>query len=454
MSNDEKSTAVALRVPIAVQTRAAAVSIEAADAMMPAITAMWPADVKSNPALGRLVARIAVAYGLDPLMNEVTIYQGKPYITIDGRLRKAQEHEQYRGLECRPATEEERKNYRAVDDDHLWRAEVYRKDWPKAVVGWGLVRKGDRNVVAQSTPQLMAEKRAKARALRDAFSIPLPSAEDAEDYTPAPSRYVNSTTGELTDTRPGGMLASRGQISAIHVLEKQLESDAEQRHQRFVGMFDKVATNELTEGEAAAYLEWLASALEARENQRPEVIEAKRRDETPLTVPKAASKRFHTRQEPTDVVLPTGRVFISAEQIEADRDAEDAEPEPAVDAEVVEDAPEADHGTPLADMPERLRAPLAAAAMAIGQTPEPDWSPGKVAQEWAKLLRSFGIKKVSEINAQAIIAALHLAQTGEEISIDTAPDHVTGGEIIWLANNAAQWPILREVAEWMRIGEE
>jgi hypothetical protein len=268
------SKALVPHLPIAVQTRAAAVPIDQAEAMLPAIQATWPKDVAANPVMQRMIARIAIAYGLDPLMGELIPYQGKPYVTIEGRLRKAQEHEAYRGLECRPATEQEREAFRCGPNDHLWRAEVYRADWPKPVIGWGRVRSDEGSPVAKQHPQLMAEKRAKARALRDAFSIPLPSAEDAAEYNPAPMQYVDQGTGEIVDTPIGGVLASAGHKAAIHSLCKALGISEEDRHAHLAAMFQKGATNELTEGEAASYLEFLAAVEAAEEAKRPEVIEA------------------------------------------------------------------------------------------------------------------------------------------------------------------------------------
>jgi hypothetical protein len=290
------SKALVPHLPIAVQTRAAAVPIDQAEAMLPAIQATWPKDVAANPVMQRMIARIAIAYGLDPLMGELIPYQGKPYVTIEGRLRKAQEHEDYRGLECRPATQEEREAFRCGPNDHLWRCEVYRADWPKPVIGWGRVRSDEGSPVAKQHPQLMAEKRAKARALRDAFSIPLPSAEDAAEYNPAPMQYVDQGTGEIVDTPIGGVLASAGHKAAIHSLCKDLGISEEDRHGHMQAMFQKGSTAEITEGEAAAYLEFLAAVEAAEEAKRPEVIKAALR-ESAYYVPEAGRPqptRFRT----------------------------------------------------------------------------------------------------------------------------------------------------------------
>jgi len=53
-----------------------------------------------------ILVKVAKTYGFDPLMGEITIYQGRPYVSIDGRYRKAQETGQLNGIESRPATKE------------------------------------------------------------------------------------------------------------------------------------------------------------------------------------------------------------------------------------------------------------------------------------------------------------------------------------------------------------
>jgi hypothetical protein len=138
-----------------------------------------------------MLAKIAVSYGLDPLMGELTAYQGRPYISIDGRYRKAMETGDFDGISTRPAIKEERVAWEIPDGDYFFRSEVFRKGISHPFVGWGRVRvaemrPGSKNPgdttstykPTQNNPQRMAEKRAEAQALRKGFQIDLPSAED------------------------------------------------------------------------------------------------------------------------------------------------------------------------------------------------------------------------------------------------------------------------------------
>ncbi len=163
----------------------------------------------------KILVAAALTYGLDPLMGELTIYQGRPFIGIDGRYRKAQETGHLDGVESRPATKAEKAEREIPDGDYLYRAEVWCKGATHAFVGWGRVRAaetkpgsnkpGDNTSTykpIQNDPQRMAEKRAEAQALRKAFHIPLPSAEDigSPEEEPASIRVVNITTGEIKET--------------------------------------------------------------------------------------------------------------------------------------------------------------------------------------------------------------------------------------------------------------
>jgi len=170
----------------------------------------------------RLLAQVAISYGFDPLMGEVSIYQGRPYVSIDGRYRKAQETGNLDGVLTKPATKQEKEDWQIPDSDFFCRAEVYCKEASHPFVGWGRVRlaetqggKGFKPV--ETNPQRMAEKRAESQALRKAFHIPLPSVEDIGteevDETLKTSMVIKDEEigTEVTDTIneiPGGRIVA------------------------------------------------------------------------------------------------------------------------------------------------------------------------------------------------------------------------------------------------------
>ena len=166
--------------------------------------AKFPQDL--NPAEKNLLTVVALTYGLDPLMKELSIYQGSPHVSIDGRYRKAQETGELDGVESRPATKQEREDWEIPDGDYFYHADIWRKGASHPFVGWGRVHKSETTPGStklndttstykpiQKNPQRMAEKRAEAMGLRKAFHIPLPSMEDIG----APDYDVESTAEEI-----------------------------------------------------------------------------------------------------------------------------------------------------------------------------------------------------------------------------------------------------------------
>ena len=151
--------------------------------------ARFPQDL--TPEDKNILVQVAITYGFAPLMKEISIYQGSPYVSIDGRYRKAQETGELDGVETRPASKQEREDWGVPDEDYFFRAEVRRKNATYPFVGWGRVfksettpgsrRQGDTTSTfkpIQSNPPRMAEKRAEAQGLRKGFHIPLPSFEE------------------------------------------------------------------------------------------------------------------------------------------------------------------------------------------------------------------------------------------------------------------------------------
>ena len=158
--------------------------------------AKFPKDL--TQAETRLLAKVAITYGFDPLMGEVTIYQGRPWVSIDGRYRKAQETRELDGVECRPANKSERADWEIPDGDYFFRAEVYRKGASHPFVGWGRVRaaetKGDSHLPVVNNPQRMAE--AEAHAREDLSSGKATTGKDLTDDEAVEYRKVASAQVE------------------------------------------------------------------------------------------------------------------------------------------------------------------------------------------------------------------------------------------------------------------
>jgi hypothetical protein len=163
--------------------------------------AKFPQDLKANEI--QLLAKVAINYGFDPLMGEVSIYQGRPFVSIDGRYRVAQETGLLNGVQSRPATKQERADWEIPDGDYFFHSDVYVKNCEYPFTGWCRVRKseteprkdkpGDYYKPVVTNPQRMTEKRAEAQALRKAFHIPLPSFEDIG----TPDADVIDSTGTI-----------------------------------------------------------------------------------------------------------------------------------------------------------------------------------------------------------------------------------------------------------------
>jgi len=160
----------------------------------------------------KALAIAAINYGFDPLMGEISIYQGRPFVSIDGRYRKAQETGKLNGVRTRPATKQERAEWEIPDGDYFFKAEVYVKGSSMPFEGWGRIRAVEINATGKfkpvdANPQRMAEKRAEAQALRKAFHINLPSMETMgtteEEESPViiDGKNVIESTGEIKDSQ-------------------------------------------------------------------------------------------------------------------------------------------------------------------------------------------------------------------------------------------------------------
>ena len=133
-------------------------------------------DKQQSPAQLQLLAQVAFAYGLDPLMGEIMPFQGKPYITIGGRRRLDNVAGNKCSVSYRPPTEDEERYYtktKAMGPDDFIQICVGKDMASGATVeGFGRVLSKERTAQSQGArdnlPLInrtieMAQKRAERR---------------------------------------------------------------------------------------------------------------------------------------------------------------------------------------------------------------------------------------------------------------------------------------------------
>ena len=145
------------------------------------------------------LAELSIRYNLDPVMGELTVYEGRPFISVSGYSRLAHQQPTFAGLEDRPMSQDERDAY-GIRQPIGWITRVYRRGWRVPAVGTGAAdpdRPFRNNPVERERPQWMARSRAIRQALKLAYPHALPFAqfESAEEQ----GRYVDTTTGEVIE---------------------------------------------------------------------------------------------------------------------------------------------------------------------------------------------------------------------------------------------------------------
>ena len=93
------------------------------------IKANWMGSISDKGAYQ--LARMAIAYGLDPFLKELVILGDNVYPTVAALQRKANEDPDYEGEEIRPCNEQERKEFyypeAPPEHEYLWICKVYHK---------------------------------------------------------------------------------------------------------------------------------------------------------------------------------------------------------------------------------------------------------------------------------------------------------------------------------------
>lgn len=128
-----------------------------------------------------MVYLLAKHYDVDPAVD-ITLFQGRPFFTIDGRVRLMKRHPQYAGYRVRPLPKDEKEAWGYREDEIVVECSIRTREWGE-ITARGKVSPDEfrRQPVAASHPQEMAEKRAIARASRMAFGQDVPD-EDATGF--------------------------------------------------------------------------------------------------------------------------------------------------------------------------------------------------------------------------------------------------------------------------------
>ena len=126
----------------------------------------------------KVIAKIAIEYGLDPLMGELLIMHGTLYVPLSARLRKAQETGRFDGINTRPATPEEIEGRKYTNDDYLWVAEVWVKGSSHPFIGFGGVKKKEFSIFLQTVIQYGLDS-------HDLYIEPLENDQDHSDQNQA-----------------------------------------------------------------------------------------------------------------------------------------------------------------------------------------------------------------------------------------------------------------------------
>ena len=215
-----------------------------------------------NPDQRELALNIAKRYELDLLMKHLVMIEGRPYITRDGLLHVAHRSGQLDGMETsEPAIV-----------DAFWRAtcSVYRKDMGHPFTYTGRYPTTGGN--AKFAPE-MAVKVAEVMALRRAFDVAAPTAEERWDAgdplpieaTPKPSRAGRAAQKRAEVETPAESVAGAG-LSKREFVTLLAEHDISPEYAMAVrGELYPDTSVELTDAERRELFESLLEGREAME---------------------------------------------------------------------------------------------------------------------------------------------------------------------------------------------
>lgn len=144
----------------------------------------------ATPAQLNVVFLLAQRWGLDPVM-ELTLYEGRPFITLDGRLQLARRNPDYRGYRTRALSRSEREDWGYEPEDIVVECTVLTHEHGE-ITERGCVRRaeiesarkrssesGKRSAPVGIYGPEIAEARAIKRATRAAFGQDIPDEDEA-----------------------------------------------------------------------------------------------------------------------------------------------------------------------------------------------------------------------------------------------------------------------------------
>jgi len=128
---------------------------------------------------------------LDPV-TDITLYQGQPWIKLEGHLRLMREHPDYQGFSQRPLTPAEKVLWGYADDDIVVETTIRTAHWGE-ITQWGKVTRAEINEAVSRAdrdnkrsapvglhPVEIAQKRSVARTHRAAFGQDAPDEAQIE----------------------------------------------------------------------------------------------------------------------------------------------------------------------------------------------------------------------------------------------------------------------------------
>jgi len=170
---------------------------------------------KLTPNEKRAVNNLCFLYGLDPLQRQLLVLGGNFYITVAGLKKVAEDSDNPpEAIQVIPATREERELAGIIKNDpskvdyiHFWKATLYKKNSQIPYIEFGEASESDVNIHGKQEKDIraMARTRATGRALRNAYSIGLPLAEEA----PLDLGVVEDQIVEKAPPEPGAIPESQ-----------------------------------------------------------------------------------------------------------------------------------------------------------------------------------------------------------------------------------------------------